>query len=88
MAEEKQVTDIDKKCAHTGKAIKRVRRYYRNGLYFINKAAFQAWQQKQRETAAAAAPAEGSAPVEAKAEAKPETKPEAKPEAKAEEKKG
>ena len=39
MAEEKEVKDITKKCAHSGKALKRVKRYYRNGFYFANKAA-------------------------------------------------
>jgi hypothetical protein len=53
MAEEKEVKDIKKKCAQTGKTIKRAKRYYRNGLYFVNKAAFKAWYDKQREEKAA-----------------------------------
>ncbi|HLF18178.1 MAG TPA: hypothetical protein VI749_04700 [Candidatus Omnitrophota bacterium] len=86
MAEEKQVTEIDKKCAFTGKAIKRVKRYYRNGLYFLNKAAFQGWLQKKKEDGAAATVA-SEAPAAAEALAKKEAAPkEAKAEPKAEEK--
>ena len=55
MAEEKEVKDVKKKCASTGKNLKRVRRYYRNGLYFVNKAAFKTWDQKQKEDKAKAA---------------------------------
>jgi hypothetical protein len=55
MAEEKEVKDIKRKCAQTGKSIKRVKRYYRNGLYFVNKAAFKAWDEKQKEEKAKAA---------------------------------
>ena len=54
MAEEKEVKDIKRKCAQTGKSLKRVKRYYRNGLYFANKAAFKAWGEKQAEEKAKA----------------------------------
>jgi hypothetical protein len=48
------------KCAMSGKAIKRRKRYYRNGKYFLNKASYQAFVKKQKadaDTAAAAAAA-------------------------------
>jgi hypothetical protein len=45
-------TEWKKKCAETGKSLKRVRRYYRNGRYFLNKAAFKAYLKKQQEAAA------------------------------------
>ena len=54
------------KCAMSGKAIKRRKRYYRNGKYFLNKASWQAFVKKQKETAAeaaAAAPASPTAPA-------------------------
>jgi len=54
MAEEKEVKDVKKKCASTGKNLKRVRRYYRNGLYFVNKAAFKTWDQKRQDDKAKA----------------------------------
>ena len=44
MADEKE--DISKKCAQTGTALKRSRRYYRNGKYFLNKNAFKAFEAK------------------------------------------
>ena len=56
------------KCAHSGKAIKRRKRYYRNGKYFLNKASFQLWDKKQKEAAAAAA-AEAAAAKAAEAAA-------------------
>ncbi len=43
------------KCAHSGKAIKRRKRYFRNGKYFLNKASWQAFVKKQKDDAAAAA---------------------------------
>ena len=45
------------KCAHSGKAIKRRKRYYRNGKYFLNKASWQAFVKKQKDDATAAAAA-------------------------------
>ena len=42
------------KCAQSGKAIKRRRRYYRNGKYFLNKASWQAYVKKQKEDKATA----------------------------------
>ncbi len=51
------------KCAETGKAIKRKKRYYRNGKYYITKAAWKAKSKKdaeakaQKDAAAAAAAA-------------------------------
>ncbi|MCA9407076.1 MAG: hypothetical protein H6755_04820 [Candidatus Omnitrophica bacterium] len=41
--------DISKKCAQTGTTLKRVKRYFRNGKYYINKAAFRAHQKKLQE---------------------------------------
>ncbi len=49
------------KCAQSGKAIKRRKRYYRNGKYFLNKASWQAFVKKQKETAAEAAAAAAAA---------------------------
>ena len=37
------------KCANTGKAIKRKKRYYRNGKYYITKAAWKAQVKKEAE---------------------------------------
>jgi hypothetical protein len=50
------------KCAQSGKAIKRRKRYYRNGKYFLNKASWQAFVKKQKEAAAEAAAAAAEAP--------------------------
>ena len=47
-------TEWKSKCAQTGKAIKRRKRYYRNGKYFLNKASWQAFVQKVKDAAAAA----------------------------------
>ena len=47
MADEKE--DLSKKCAQTGVALKKFKRYYRNGRYFISKAAFVTWFQKIQE---------------------------------------
>ena len=53
------------KCAMSGKAIKRRKRYYRNGKYFLNKASWQAFVKKQKDDAAAAAAAAApAAPAE------------------------
>ncbi len=49
------------KCAQSGKAIKRRKRYYRNGKYFLNKASWQAFVEKQKEAAATAAAAAATA---------------------------
>ncbi len=43
------------KCANTGKAIKRKKRYYRNGKYYITKAAWQDQVKKDAEGKAKAA---------------------------------
>jgi hypothetical protein len=52
------------KCAMSGKAIKRRKRYYRNGKYFLNKASYQAFVTKQKTDAdAAAAAAAAAAPA-------------------------
>lgn len=37
------------KCAQTGVKLKKIKRYYREGLYFINKAAYKAYKTKKRE---------------------------------------
>jgi len=53
------------KCANTGKAIKRRKRYYRNGKYYITKAAWEAQAKKEaEEKAKAAAEAPKEAPKE------------------------
>lgn len=43
------------KCANTGKAIKRRKRYYRNGKYYLNKNAWKAQAVKDNEAKAKAA---------------------------------
>ena len=53
------------KCAMSGKAIKRRKRCYRNGKYFLNKASWQAFVKKQKDDAAAAAAAAAPAAEEA-----------------------
>ena len=55
------------KCAMSGKAIKRRKRYYRNGKYFLNKASYQAFVKKQKDDAATAAAAAAPAPEAPKA---------------------
>lgn len=69
MAEEKEVKDKKKKCAQTGKTLKRVRRYFRDGQYFVNKAAFKAWNVKQQEEKAKVAEEKKAANTKAQAEA-------------------
>ena len=51
------------KCANTGKALRRKKRYYRNGKYYITKAAWQAQVKKEAEAKASAAPASAEAPA-------------------------
>jgi hypothetical protein len=41
MAEEVKNDEWRKKCAFSGTALKNVKRYYRNGRYYKNKASFQ-----------------------------------------------
>ncbi len=53
--------DIRKKCAQTGVNLKRKKRYYRNGRYYITKAAFQT---KAKTEKAAAATAVAASPKE------------------------
>ena len=55
------------KCTLSGKAIKRRKRYYRNGKYFLNKASYQAFVKKQKDDAATAAAAAAPAPEAPKA---------------------
>jgi len=50
--------ELGKKCAFTGKALKRRKRYYRNGKYYISKTAFKSAMKKQQEEQAKAAPAQ------------------------------
>ena len=73
--------EINKKCTETGTTLKRSKRYYRNGKYFLNKNAFKIWikkqleEQKKKDEEAAAAKKEAE---DAKQEVKePESKPEA-----------
>ena len=47
--------ELGKKCAFTGKPLKRRKRYYRNGQYFVNKTAFKEKIKKDAEEKAAAA---------------------------------
>ena len=54
MAQATQDADLGKKCAFSGKPIKRARRFYRNGKYYLNKASFKAnWPKIQEEKAKA-----------------------------------
>lgn len=53
--------EIGKKCAFSGVALRKARRFYRNGLYFRNKAAFKSHVEKlasaeKKEEPAAPAP--------------------------------
>jgi len=59
MADEKE--DISKKCAETGTSLKRTKRYYREGRYFLNKNAYQTWKKKEDAKKAEAKSAEESA---------------------------
>jgi len=58
MAEAK-TEEVGKKCAFSGKILKKAKRYYRNGLYYVSKAAFKSKLKKDQEDVAAAAPKEG-----------------------------
>lgn len=49
MADDKE--DISKKCAGTGTSLKRSKRYYRDGKYFLNKNAYEVYIKKQKEAA-------------------------------------
>jgi len=51
MAEKEVDKEIGKKCAHTGTALKRVKRYYRNGKYYVNKTAYKAMLKEKSEEA-------------------------------------
>ena len=51
------------KCANTGKAIKRKKRYYRNGKYYISQSA---WKDQVKKEAEAKAKAAAEAPAEVK----------------------
>lgn len=53
MAEENKAdkSEIGKKCAFSGVPLRKARRFYRNGLYFRNKAASKAYAEKQAATA-------------------------------------
>lgn len=59
MADAPAVEKVVLKCLQTGVTLRRKKRYYRNGNYFINKAAFKAHTSKQAEKKAeeASAPA-------------------------------
>ncbi len=59
MAEDNKA-EIGKKCAFSGVALRKAKRFYRNGLYFRNKAAFKANEEKKA-TAAAEKKAEPAA---------------------------
>ncbi|MBP9853467.1 MAG: hypothetical protein KBD53_01210 [Candidatus Omnitrophica bacterium] len=54
---EAEKEDISKKCAQTGTNLKRVKRYYRNGRYFVNKNAFKLYEEAQLAKKAEAATA-------------------------------
>jgi len=41
--------DLSKKCAHTGGTLKRSKRYYRNGKFYINKNAYLAAAKKAQD---------------------------------------
>tara|TARA_B100000745_G_scaffold219027_1_gene145789 strand:- start:418 stop:663 length:246 start_codon:yes stop_codon:yes gene_type:complete len=75
----KKDEDFGKKCAHSGATLKKSKRYYRNGQYFVNKAAFKA---KLEKDLAAAKQAEAEKAEAAKAEAEAAAEPAAEPEAK------
>ena len=63
MAEEvKKEKGAKTKCAQTGVNLKKAKRYYRNGLYFVNVNAFKAYDKKKQEELAAAAAAPAPAP--------------------------
>jgi hypothetical protein len=49
----KEKDESKKKCAGTGVSIKRSKRYYRDGKYFLNKNAYHTYLQKQKEAAEA-----------------------------------
>lgn len=48
---DKTDSELGKKCAQTGTTLKRVKRYYREGKYFVNKNAYKAHQEKLLEEA-------------------------------------
>lgn len=54
MAEQKPDAKEKVKCAQTGVILKKVKRYYRNGKYYISKAAFKTKAKADQDKAAAA----------------------------------
>ncbi|MCA9400344.1 MAG: hypothetical protein KC713_01860 [Candidatus Omnitrophica bacterium] len=58
MADQKEDKEFGKKCAFSGKAISRTKRYYRNGKYYLNKASYKAHMEKLENEKADAAKAE------------------------------
>ena len=42
------------KCAETGVKLKKTKRYYREGSYFVNRSAFMSWKKKRLEEKASA----------------------------------
>lgn len=49
---EAEKEDISKKCAQTGTTLKRAKRYFRNGRYFVNKNAFKLYEEARLKKAA------------------------------------
>lgn len=46
---EKTDSELGKKCAQTGVALTKARRYYRNGQYYRNKTAYRAHMKKLKD---------------------------------------
>ena len=56
MADQKPDAKEKVKCAQTGVILKKVKRYYRNGKYYISKAAFKTKAKADQEKVAASEP--------------------------------
>ena len=59
-ASKDQPAEVGTKCAFSGVRLRRVKRYYRNGRYYINKRAFQEHDEQLKEKAEKEKPAETS----------------------------
>jgi len=81
--EKDEKEDISKKCAQTGTTLKRARRYYRDGKYFINKRAYKEFSAQLKKDSEEAK-AEDVPADKPKEEPKEESKKQAQKESKAE----
>ena len=68
-----QPSEVGTKCALSGVRLRKVKRYYRNGRYYINKRAFKEHDKQLAEKAAQEKPAEPEAAAPAAEASLPKT---------------